>query len=229
MNTGSFAPLTGRARPSALSFAMAGALFLLYPVVRPYSDETTLRGAEAMASGAWIAAHLFAVGGFILLTLGLLGLRTVLRDRLASGAVVVTWTGVGLTLPYYGAEVFGLNAIAQRALQEQDPGLLELAEVIRLGAASGAMFVAGLLLLAAGSILAAVAVRRSGTLPRWSGVPLALGFALFLPQFFGTPALRIAHGALIAAGALWLAVSLWRTASVTTSEEHEIAQAGSLR
>jgi hypothetical protein len=72
------------------------------------------------------------------------------------------------------------------------------------------VFGAGLVLPAVGSILAAVAVWRSGLLPRWSGVPLALGFVLFIPQFFGTPAMRIAHGLLIAAGSLWLASSLCR-------------------
>jgi hypothetical protein len=59
-------------------------------------------------------------------------------------------------------------------------------------------------------VLAAIAVWRSGTLARWSAVPLAAGFALFVPQFFGPPALRIAHGALIAIGGVWLGLELWR-------------------
>jgi hypothetical protein len=75
------------------------------------------------------------------------------------------------------------------------------------------VFAAGLLLLAVGGILAAVAVWRSGLLARWSGLPLALGFVLFLPQFFGTQPIRVAHGALLALGCLWLAAGLWRQGS----------------
>ena len=106
-----------RTRWGAGALAVTGVLFVLYPAVRPYSDEKSLAGARAFASNAWIAAHLFAVAGFILLTLGLLTLRTALAgtpgQRPAAVAVVLTWIGVGLTLPYYGAEVFGLYAIGQ--------------------------------------------------------------------------------------------------------------------
>jgi hypothetical protein len=49
-------------------------------------------------------------------------------------------------------------------------------------------FAAGLLLLAVGSILVAIAVGRSGMLSRWSGSIFALAFALYIPQFFMTQA-----------------------------------------
>ncbi|WP_326826130.1 hypothetical protein [Streptosporangium sp. NBC_01756] len=199
-----------RSRLGAASLVGAGILFLVYPVLRPYSDETTMEGARAMASSAWMVAHLSAVAGFILLTLGLLGLHQVLGRPLTLRAVVVTWIGAGLTLPYYGAEVFGLNVIARRAVQAQDVSLLELANEFRYGPAAVTMFGAGLVLLGVGAVMAAVAVWRSGVLPRWSALPLAAGFVLFLPQFFATPALRIAHGVLIAIGGVWLGVALWR-------------------
>ncbi|WP_067171366.1 hypothetical protein [Microtetraspora niveoalba] len=201
---------SSRARLGAGSLAAAAVLFLLYPLVRPYSDETTLAGASAMASSAWMAAHLFAAVGFVLLTLGVLALHLVLDRRPTLPAVVLTWIGVGLTLPYYGAEVFGLNVIAGRALQDQDASLLVLADEFRYGPAAVTMFGTGLVLLGVGVVLAAVAVWRSGVLARWSGVPLAAGFVLFLPQFFTPPAFRMAHGALIAIGGLWAAVELWR-------------------
>ena len=40
--------------------------------------------------------------------------------------------------------------------------------------------------------------------------PVAVGFTLFIPQFFAGAEVRIAHGALIAAGSAWLAATLWR-------------------
>ena len=54
-------------------------------------------------------------------------------------------------------------------------------------------------------------VWRSGVLSRPSGVPFALGFALYIPQFFGNQPIRVAHGLLVAAGCLWLAAGIWRS------------------
>jgi hypothetical protein len=73
------------------------------------------------------------------------------------------------------------------------------------------MFGAGLMLLGLGAILAAVAVWRSGELPRWSGIFFGLAFALYIPQFFGSPAIRVIHGLLLAAGCVWLAFVIWRS------------------
>ncbi|WP_433500044.1 hypothetical protein ACQP1K_06955 [Sphaerimonospora sp. CA-214678] len=208
------ASATSRARLGAAALAAAGVLFLLYPLVRPWADETTMDGARAMASAAWVASHLFAMVGFILVSLGLLSLHLVLDRRLTLPAVVVTWLGAGLTLPYYGAEDFGLNAIAARAVREQDASLIDLVDQFRYAPAAVAMFAVGLALLGVGAVIAAVAVWRSGVLSRWSAIPLAAGFALFIPQFFGTPAMRIAHGVLMAIGGLWLAAELWRAGRV---------------
>ncbi|MBA2323208.1 MAG: hypothetical protein H0V92_04020 [Pseudonocardiales bacterium] len=202
----------GRPYAGPFTLAAAGALFVLYPVVRPYSDETTMAGADAFAAPTWIVAHLCAVVGFVLLPLGLLSLRTALasgpRARSASAAFLMVWIGVGLTLPYYGAEVFALNAIGDRVVRTGDTTLLQLVEAIRLGPVQATAFATGLLLIAAGTILAAVAVWRSDTMPRWSSVPLATGFTLFLPQFFGPPPLRIVHGVLVGVGCLTLAAAV---------------------
>ncbi|MGN9844135.1 hypothetical protein ACTMTI_39015 [Nonomuraea sp. H19] len=190
-------------RLTSAAFAASGILFLVYPAVRPSGDD-----AAAMASTAWVAGHAAAMLGFVLLGLAVLGLHQVLGDRLSLRAAVVTWIGAGLTLPYYGAEDFGLNVIARRSLRDQAPALMELAQEFRYGLLAVTMFAAGLLLLAAGTIMAAISVWRSGVLPRWSGTALALGFMLFIPQFFGPYPLRIAHGALIMIGGLWLAAVL---------------------
>ncbi|MFI7127005.1 hypothetical protein ACIBQ1_15025 [Nonomuraea sp. NPDC050153] len=190
-------------RLTSAAFAAAGILFLVYPAIRPSGDDAT-----AMASTAWVAGHAAAMVGFVLLGLAVLGLHQVLGDRLSLRAAVVTWVGAGLTLPYYGAEDFGLNVIAQRSLRDQAPALMELAEEFRYGPVAVTMFAAGLLLLAVGTVMAAISVWRSGTLPKWSGTALALGFVLFIPQFFGPYPLRVAHGALIMIGGLWLAAAL---------------------
>jgi hypothetical protein len=202
-----------RIRLAAVALAIGGVLFVLYPAIRPFSDEVTVQGAAAFASTAWVVAHMLAMVGFTLLMLGLLGLHLALQDTpgeaRAFWALVVGLIGVGLTLPYYGGEAFGLQAIGQEALARHDATLMKLAEVVR-GGPQGVMFLIGLLLIGVSAIIVATAVWKSRVLSKWSGLPFALGFALFIPQFFGNQPVRVAHGLLVAAGCLWLAAGLWQ-------------------
>jgi uncharacterized membrane protein YozB (DUF420 family) len=114
-----------RVRLGGLALALAGLFFVLYPAIRPYSDETTLQGAAAFASTAWIVAHVLAMLGFIPVTLGLLALYDSLRDtsadRAAFLALITTWICTGLTLPYYGAEAFGLHVLARKRFASTAP------------------------------------------------------------------------------------------------------------
>jgi hypothetical protein len=208
-------PAATRTRPGALLLAATGALFILYPAIRPWDDESTAAGAiAAMSSTAWVASHLFAMIGFILLPLGLLALRRAVDgtpgERPAAAALLTGWIGAGLILPYFGAEDFGLNALAREVAEGQRFDLLAVVETVRFGPVAITTFGIGLLTLAVGAVLAAVAVWRSGTLTRYSGIPFALGYALFLPQFFTPAAVRIAHGVLVGIGSAWLAWELWR-------------------
>jgi hypothetical protein len=204
-------------RLGAVALAVAGVLFVLYPAVRPWDDESTVDGAiAAMGSGAWVASHLFAMLGFILLPLGLLALRTAVAgttaEPLAFAAFVLTSIGSGLTLPYYGAENFGLHAIARAAAQDPAYDLLAVVESTRFGPVAITTFALGLAALGCGVVLAAIAVWRSGRLPRFAAIPAAVGFALFIPQFVAPAAVRIGHGVLLAVGLTWLAYVLWRSA-----------------
>jgi hypothetical protein len=200
-------------RVGAIGLAAAGVLFVLYPALRPFTDEKSLQGAAAFASDAWTVAHVLGMLGFIGLALGLLALvfsqLGTPVTRLASWAVVAGWIGAGLTLTYYGAEVYGLRVVGRQALADHDASLLAMASSIRLGPGA-VLFGTGLVLLAVAGVVAAVAIWRSGTLPRWSGVLLAAGLVLYTPQYWGDQPVRIAHGVLLAAGCLWLAVGLWR-------------------
>lgn len=199
----------------AAGLALAGACFLLYPVIRPFSDEASLAGARAFASASWLVAHSLAIAAFLLLAIGILGLYSRLEGTRAEArgrwALVLTWVGVGMTLPYYGAEVFGLHAVGATALTRSEPDLLTtLTTGIRWGL--GIWFiVAGLILLALGGILAASAIwTHLDSVNRWSGIPLAVGIALYIPQFTGSQPVRIAHGVLMAAGCCWLAWTISR-------------------
>lgn len=211
-----------RGRLGGVSLALAGILFVLYPAIRPFSDqalsqsassEALLQAARAFAAPEWVLAHMLGMFGFTLVGLGLLGLHNTLREtsveRLTFVALVIGWLGICLTLPYYGGEAFGLHAIGQEALQSHNAALVKLADVVR-GGPELVMFGIGLLLVAVGAIMAAVAIWKSGKLARWSSVPFALAFALYIPQFWGNQPLRVAHGVLVAIGCLWIAASMWR-------------------
>jgi hypothetical protein len=204
-----------RIRAGAAALAAAGVLFLAYPALRPWHDEGTVAGATAsMSSTAWVAAHFFAMLGFILMPLGLLALRGAVAatraEPQALTAAVLAWIGSGLVLPYYGAEDFGLHAIAGPAGPRS--GLLSLIHAVRFQPLAATIFATGLLLLAAAGILVAIAVWRSHVLPRTSGILFAAGITLFLPQFFSPAPVRIAHGVLFAVGSIILAAALWASA-----------------
>lgn len=200
-------------RLGATALAVAAILFVLYPAIRPFSDETGLQGAAAFAMDAWTVAHMLAMVGFILLTLGLVGLYGALQktgvERLAFSALIVGLVGVGMTLPYYGGEAFGLHAIGQAAVWRHDVTLMKVVENVRTGPQL-LMFSLGLLLIGVSAVMVAAGVWKSRVLPKWSGVPFAVGFALYIPQFFGTQPIRVAHGLLVAGGCLWIAASLWQ-------------------
>lgn len=193
-------------RLAAAALTVAGVLFFLYPALRPWADDSTAEGAlYALSSPWWVATHLFAMIGFILVPLALLPVNRV--------AAVIMWIGAGLTLPYYGAENFALNTLAVQVSDGRQFDLPALAESIRFHPAAATTFLLGLLLLAAGALTATAAIWRSDVLPRSSALLFGLGFALFIPQFFVGEAGRIAHGVLMAAGCCWLAIALWRTAA----------------
>lgn len=200
-------------RLAAIALAVAGILFVVYPALRPFSDESTLAGAAAFASANWITAHVLAMLGFILLTFGQLGLYASLRGTnvglLAFLGFILSLFGSGLTLPFYGAEAFGLQEIGREAIKQQDANLLNMANGLRFGPGF-VMILAGLLLLALGIIMAASAAWKSRIMTKWSGFPLTLGFLLYIPQFVAVQPIRVAHGLLVAAGCLWMALEMWR-------------------
>lgn len=202
-----------RSRCSAAFLAAAGIAFAVYPALRPFSDESTLQGAAAFASSNWLSSHLIAIFAFIFMTFGLYGVYAALQRSNAEGTafhgLILSWLGTGLTLPFYGAEVFGLHVIGKEAIKLQNSELLELASEIRFGPGF-IIIVIGLILLAFGTIMIALAIWKSRLLSKWSGIPLAVGILLYLPQFTVTQPLRVAHGMLITAGCIWMAISTVR-------------------
>ncbi|GLR89744.1 hypothetical protein [Bradyrhizobium iriomotense] len=214
--------VANRIRFGAGALVISGGLFAIYPALRPFSDERSLLAAAAFGSAAWLASHMLAIVAFTLLPLGLLGLQRSLRgtsaERLLFVAIVLSVIGTGFTLPFYGGETYGLHALGQEALRLHTDALLGLVEVIRSGPGL-VMFLAGLLLLAASAIATATALWRSCRYPKPCGIPFAVGMSLYIPQFFGSQPLRVAHGLLVAVGCVWMAACLWRRGKVDQDQK----------
>jgi hypothetical protein len=201
----------------ALAFALAGVLFVVYEAAAPRADQTTIEGAESWTSAGWALGHLAAIVGLILIPLGYGALRGHLEgtrnEKTAFMAATIGYIGSALTISYYGAEVYGLKAIGQRAVEDGDATMTEVGEAFRMDPTALTVFVIGLALIAVAAVLAAVAVWRSGTLNKWSGVPLAVLLVTMLPQYFLPHGARIAWGASVTIAALWLAAEMWKVAS----------------
>jgi O-antigen ligase len=130
---------------------------------------------------------------------------------------------IGFTLPYYGAETFALHAVGREVVRQSNVDLLViLTNSIRFG--EGIWFFGfGLLAIAVGTILFGIAIWKSGILTRWSGIPLAIGFTLFIPQFYTPQPVRIGHGLLVMVGCWLIAWSVlnYRKGSVAPTRETE--------
>ncbi len=190
---------------------LSGIFFLLFPVVRPFFDETTLSGAQQFASERWLVAHSLGIFGFIFLQLGFFGLYLLFRgtrsEKYAFASIVIIIVGAGLTLPFFGAETFSLQVVGRAAVTINDASLIPLINQIRFG--PGLLFIfSGLILVIISTIIIAVAAWVSGIMPKWAGIPLAVGFLFFLPLLQGDPSfqwMRIADGFLIMLGCFLLA------------------------
>jgi len=154
---------------------------------------------------------------FVLLIYGLLALYA----RLEAGdggpsalfGLVLSLAGIALIMPMLGVEIHILPIIGRLYL-EGATNLAPAVALIYLGPAT-LMFLFALLLLAVGSICFAIAIWRSGVLPRGAGVLLAIGLALWFPPF--PPLIRILDGFVIGIGGIWLARGIWR-ATVPAAE-----------
>jgi hypothetical protein len=158
------------------------------------------------------------MAGFILLALGFLGVYLRLQQegvgRRGFLALVLCWVGAGLTLPFFGAESFGLQVIGRAAQAQGSMETLQMANQVRFG--PGLWFIgAGLLLVAAAGILLATAIWKAGLKPRWGGIPLAAGLAVYIPQLQGATffqPIRIVVALVILAGCVLISWGILRKA-----------------
>ena len=211
---------SARIRLGALSLGLSALLFAVFPLARPYfrldprsPDETLAAASPVITSAPWVLSHVIAMLAFVLLLYGLLALYARLEadegGRSGICGLVLSLAGIALIMPMLGVEIHILPIIGRLYL-EGGTNLAPAVALIYLGPAT-LMFLFALLLLALGSICFALAIWGSGVLPRWAGVLLAIGLALWFPPF--PPVIRILDGFVIGVGGVWLAGGLWRAAA----------------
>ncbi len=195
---------------------IAAAGLSAYPVLRPYGPESGAAGVADLGSTAWLVAHALGMLGFAALAFAL---RAAARDEAAcwrwTGRPVHeaesrAWVAVVLLLPYYGAEAYGMNEVARYAGSTGDPQVLGIVESFRYAPLEIGTFALGLLALAMVGPRLALGLWRAGTTGRVGGLLAGLGLVTYLPQFFGGPEVRVAHGLVLGLGLLLMAVAAGR-------------------
>lgn len=128
---------------------------------------------------------------------------------------------MALLLPYYGAEAYGLNGLARFALEHGTPDPVHAESIVRNSPLQATLFILGLALAGAGGVGWVLSRRTTGggddasptrafragfTVSGVCAMLAAALIALYLPQFFTPPSVRITHGILL--GAALRAVAL---------------------
>jgi hypothetical protein len=162
------------------------------------------------SSGYFLSQFAGYVLGFTLLTLGVFALTVYLSDirgeRWALGAMILSILGIGLLLSHYGLRAYAVPALGGAYLGGEQ-GAVEMANVIFRDPTRSIFYVA-FLLYSAGFIHFGFGVWGSGTLPRWSGVILAIHAPLLsapLPDLFS-----VLGALLLLAGGGWVAFAVLR-------------------
>jgi hypothetical protein len=172
------------------------------------------------------ATSVISLGGgvvYILATIALLFGVMALYGWLAAGrtggaalvGLVLSIVSVGLLLAGLGAFTLA-SAVAADVYRSGDAGASAVLAKLsggNFGKAILADLIVAIVLGLAGAVVNGVAIWRSGTLPRWSGVLYAAGFALLVGS---APIVSQVGGILLLIGGIWIARTIsGQTATAT--------------
>jgi hypothetical protein len=143
--------------------------------------------------------------------LGLLALFTFLalrvRSRLAAAGLALAVVGEVMITAVFGTAAFGQSAVGRLYLSGHTEDAVAIYNDM-YGAPLSATAAAGVLLLVIGVVALGIAVARSGVLPRWAGIGMAVGIVVFgLIGVILADFVQSVGAALLFASAAWLAYS----------------------
>jgi hypothetical protein len=208
-----------RLKFGALALSLSALLFLSFQLFHPISSldlSAPDAATRTFASSTFVLTDSLLIIAFSLLPLGLLTVYAILAgsrgERWGMVALVLMLLALGPFQAFSGVGAFAFSAASQVYQQGKTDALAVLATLINGPSVPFGMV--GVALLVLGALALAVAIWRSGTLPRWAGALFALGFVLFLPAVASPAsvqkALRVIDSLASGIGGLWLAWAVWR-------------------
>ncbi len=214
----------GLIRLGILALPLAGLLALvgLYSSVQLGTGGILATGDnQAIVGSGYFVSQL--LGNGLALTLSIFGVMALYaylansRVRvLALGAMVLSILGIALTLTGVGVLAYTIPALSRAFLEGQQESILILDHIF-----AGPFRIIGTLaplLYSAGFILWGVAVWRSGVLPKWAGVLVAVHAPLLV--LWPVTVVSLVVGVLLAlVGSGWIALSVLRQPSVRVEAE----------
>jgi hypothetical protein len=216
----------GLIRLGILALPLAGLLAL----VGLYSTFTLGPGG-ILSSGdlqAMISAGYFVsmfVGQVLALTLLIFGVMALFaylantgQRALALGAMILSIIGIALTLTGLGVFAYAVPALSEAYLNGQEEAAILILDSIFAGTFETITTVV-FLFYSAGFILFGVAIWRSGVLPGWAGVLVAVHAPLISGPFGQVGSVAGALLALVGGG--WIALSVLRGPSAPREAEAE--------
>jgi|GEM_PF-4097611 len=100
-----------RIRWAAVALVLSGIMFVLFPVARPFFDESSMQGAREFAATVWPLAHSFGIPGFILLAPGIIFIATGLLLVGVAAIVLASAVWVSGTLPKWSRVLFAIGCV----------------------------------------------------------------------------------------------------------------------
>jgi hypothetical protein len=205
----------GLIRLGVLALPLAGLLALvgLYSTFKLGTGGILATGDNrAIVSTGYFVSVFFGSGlALTVLIFGVVALYAYLANSgqraLALGAMVSSIVGIALILTGVGVFAYAIPALSRSYLNGQVESI-RILDYIFAGP-FGTILTLTFLLYSAGFILFGVAIWRSGVLPRWAGVLVAVHAPLISGPF---SVVGLVVGALLAAvGGGWIALSIWRS------------------
>ena len=190
-----------------------GALFLRKFTVLPGNDA--LEWAQMVTSSSYLTAQYIYILAYVIPFLGFWALYMYLSqqhlEKLAFWGLTGTLLGTALPLTTQGVFAFASPAIGGLYLQ----GNAQSPQIITEIAFGPSMMLAGLpgaFLYVGGCIAFGIAIWKSGVLPKWSGVLLAL-HGLFIAFGFGMPALLVLSWVFLVICGVWIISSIQKASA----------------
>lgn len=203
-----------RIRLGLTSLFIAGILYVANVTLRGEFINPSLdpAGFAASASSAvFVAAWLIAIVSGVLVLPGWLALYAYLAhsrgDRPAFLGMILSFAGIALLMPLYGFLALAAPTVAQLYLQGQEKVMEVAISFFAGGPGLTILFLSGVLSIVS-SILFGIAIWRSGTLPKWSAIPLVVqALLLSFPVSFAT---ELLGAILITFATGWIAWHAWK-------------------